>query len=325
MNFNIKSNSNGFGTLSAIILFLLIESVCVGIVASVLYANKSLAKSKLESEEKLKMEKMIYTISKELSLDGSPESQSPFDSIWNYHGKTSDGINISLEDLSGKLNINFVSDRMLQKVLSCMNGLSDGDISMIINSRKSQNRLVYSDEKLLELLGTNNVSYFTYFGTANLNTVEEEPFKLIVSSLCSGVTADSLWNKTLALRKNDQQIMTETEFKLLLGVYYSDLKNILTINAPINVNFADEKILKSILTTGQTENLIRLRSQKEITAEDLTNICRGYNSDLSKSELGTRTWFWKINLCGIYVRCSAIVSQNKKSQTSIEEINWEYL
>ena len=85
MNFNIKSNSNGFGTLSAIILFLLIESVCVGIVASVLYANKSLAKSKLESEEKLKMEKMIYTISKELSLDGSPENQSPFDSIWNYH------------------------------------------------------------------------------------------------------------------------------------------------------------------------------------------------------------------------------------------------
>lgn len=149
MNFNIKSNSNGFGTLSAIILFLLIESVCVGIVASVLYANKSLAKSKLESEEKLKMEKMIYTISKELSLDGSPESQSPFDSIWNYHGKTSDGINISLEDLSGKLNINFVSDRMLQKVLSCMNGLSDGDISMIINSRKFQNRLVYSDEGLL--------------------------------------------------------------------------------------------------------------------------------------------------------------------------------
>ena len=62
MNFNIKSNSKGFGTLSAIILFLLIESVCVGIVASVLYANKILAKSKLESEEELKGKDMMKWI-----------------------------------------------------------------------------------------------------------------------------------------------------------------------------------------------------------------------------------------------------------------------
>ncbi len=306
------------------------------------------------------LEKEVYQLIDIIAKDPSPEADSPTDPVWGHIEKINDSdenLTIRLEDISSRFNINFIRTKMLEEspffkdlMINGKNtqNLKDdrykyGFISDI-HSRFDEDHLGYEDFFETEDLD----KYFTTYGYANLNVTYEKSLEKIFETRVPDRGTGSFMSDITNLIKSG--IMADnSRMKKILGTEYEDLYPLINVEPIINVNFAEEEILKAIIYYPYGEEqlkdrasiynyLINERANSELNNEQIKNYIKGkLDEDDVKYKykirilqyLGSTTWFWKITAVSDNRTLSAIICRipletRAPSKRDYQIIEWDY-
>ena len=294
--------------------------------------NISVLKESSKEAQKKEMDGIIETLISALKADTSPESDSMHDGFWKYNDTTINGYSISIESLSGKINLNFFPSDIIAKTnLKELFADPSGAASFMDSSEK----LFYNYDEISDHLDEDNYNkYFTFHGWANYNLTDESRVKQLLESLeVSG--SSSFLAKRKSRLTNRQYASTYADYRMILGTGYKSIMPYVNLEPPVNVNFVDEQILKDILSypkfkvsgiNQKAESIASLRESKEITREQLDNILGTKNSNELYYLLGVKTYFYKVEIKGAAQHCSIIIARNiNDSQTDHKAGDWYLL
>ncbi|MBN2658741.1 MAG: hypothetical protein JXR86_16920 [Spirochaetales bacterium] len=304
-----RSDQSGYSSVSALILLLFLSTLALGVIGY----SRSAANQYLRIEALYERREILETAMEELiarmSSDPTPDADAPSDPVWSWIENRSAGEpQVKLEDISSRFNLNFMRTAMLENSsFSSMmiNGKSPEDLKQNRGERGFATDLAegygeyFSEEDLRK--------YFTVYSYANLNVTYEDSLKKLYE-----IRIDE-GGALLFLSEIQSLIATlimadEQEMDRILGAEKERLYPLINIEPLINVNFAEEEILKAVLyypyrgTThekaGDFLEIIRAeRSVLEIDGDRLSEILPDEEEYLRiRQYLGTRTWFWKASV-----------------------------
>ena len=308
----------GSSSLECLIVLIVLCTIFIGFCFFIKTVNIFVNKRISSVDEKRKIDVILESIYEDIKDDVSPEDDSLFDSVWVRNNSTEDGYLITLESLSGKINLNFLdSNVLLESGLSTV--FNDSKSIREIESIRSE-RLLYSYDEIKDYISEENFSkYFSFYGFANINIMSEKSLELLVNSLTDSFCGSELNQKRNNLLANKQLIKTETEYNLFCGINYLDIFPYINLDAAINVNFIDEDCLYKLINYAgfgliskkkKIDTLLSLREIREITQEDIITILGITKNDELYYYLGSKTWFWKISIQGKTQGCHVILCRS---------------
>ncbi len=272
---NIKKGSAFF----SVIIYIL----SVFFIASAVFFKVSSIKSQVESEKEhvlsvKNLEKEIYEFIKQSSY-------------FDFYERTfkKDSITFVIESLNKKINPNFLNDEYLEI-------FTDPRDFETFNKENADGILYDFSELKTE---TDYSDFFSSFPSLNINLCN----KKVLENYMKIMKTEPFFilEKIGNMRKKKQLILNDAILKEVLGVNYDILFPFLNCAPPVDVRYADEKILKKILRPDKigTKNallydeLLLLRNRSgNIDSEFLRLISR--IDTKAANLLGCRTYFWKI-------------------------------
>lgn len=299
--------------------------------------NITILKNKSIQKEHELMNETLNKIFIDLKNQKSYEADSQHDFFWKWDKKNINNIKINIIPLSGKININFFPTDIIEKTDLKDLFINPSKAASIINNSE---QLFYSYDSIKEFLNEENFKkYFTFYGWANYNTIDQDKLKLFLKSLDISLSS-SFFSTRKSLLLNKQYIQTYTEFRMKTGTNYKKIMPYINIDRPLNVNFTDQFILKNILSyppfkidgvNSKVNTIIRTREYKEITQEILSNILGLKNNNLLNHLLGVKSYFYQIELQGSNEHCIVVIARevtdtnlkNIQPKWYILEKNWQ--
>ena len=304
----------GFSSLECLIVLVVLCIILIAFCFFIKTVNISVSKKISSINEKKKIDVILDSIYEDIKNDVSSEGDSLFDSVWDRNNSTEDGYLITLESLSGKINLNFLDSKVLLE-----SGLPfvfyDSKSIIEIENLRSE-RLLYSYEEIKDYISEENFSkYFSFYGFANINIMNATSLELLVNQ------------KRNILLANKQLIKTETEYNLFCGINYSEIFPYINLDAAINVNFIDEDCLYKLINYAgfeltskkrKVDTLLSLREKRELTQEDIITILGITKNDELYYYLGSKTWFWKISIQGKTQDCHVILCRSVEKTSELK-------
>lgn len=301
----MNKTDSAFSAIQALFSLFFISVVAIAL-QGIIYVSRSLVereKSKINHRDNLIS--IAEKIKNELVNDESPDSDSLVDSFWRQNGE-SGGITIKIEDLSSKMNINFFPKEIILET-DLINKIEVLDSYEQIDKYIEENGLIYSSNEVSSIISPEVYeSWFSPFGIANINFSSQIGLEKLSADLVgSREEAFFFLQKRDNLRKNKQLIQTETDFEFLAGVLYENITPIVSLQPQMNIHFIDINVLEALLSyksynikdwKNKEERLLEMRETQEISREKLNEILEINNSHPLFYVLGTRTWFWKIEI-----------------------------
>jgi len=302
------SRESGYSSVTVLILILFLSTVTLGVI-SLLRLSISLTEkteNKYLIEEQLEEE--VRSLISVLAEDPTPEADSIFDPVWSFLQNRDDSeIELSLEDISSRFNLNYIRTNMLEKsqFKSLMeSGFNPEDLKLYRGENGFYSDLKngygqYFSEDVLE-------KYFTAYSYANFNITYEDSLKKIYEFKVSEEGSSTFLQKVQdhISRKN---IADKGKLKEIFGADFPELYPLVNTEPLLNVNLTPEKILDAVLHYpygGEThkngssfyEIIIAERKTFEFDPERLETLLGDLEDDYLRISqyLGTRTWFWKI-------------------------------
>lgn len=253
------------------------------------------------------LEDSVRELMKQLADDPTPEADSLRDPLWTWLSSRGGDLPVlELEDISSRFNLNFVRTKMLEESefgSMMLSGKTPEDLKQWRGEEGFAGDLVtgYGDFYKEEDLG----KYFTVYSYANLNVTYEDSLKKLYEIRVSPEGAHVFLSSVQSLIAGG--VMADEErMKQIFGSSEGKLFPLINIEPLINVNFADEKILKAVLFYPYGEEvheqaadyldvLTAERTTMEITRERLQSLIEAEDQYLRIFQyLGTTTWFWRI-------------------------------
>lgn len=292
-------------TILAVILFLTVLLLS----ASAVYRQHSiqLQKSREILESSLQYESILQEILKRLNEDPTPESHSRQDPVWQYLDNADSSWNLTLTDISSRLNINWMRTKLFEvtRLKELIVSTESPDDIM----QKRRNLGFCTDLEIWQdTFGEENLErYFTLYSKANINITFEESLEEIYrirysdngaanfrNSIRDGLARGTLW--------------TDEELHPLLGLAEMDLRPLITAEPAMNVHYLDPFILQAILSypyredplanpEEKTRAIVQAREQGEMTQQQLEAIIHPNENQLRVLQyLGTRTDFFRLTI-----------------------------
>ena len=232
----------GFSSFECLIVLVVLCIILIAFCFFIKTVNISVSKKISSINEKKKIDVILDSIYEDIKNDVSSEGDSLFDSVWDRNNSTEDGYLITLESLSGKINLNFLDSKVLLE--SGLPSVFNDSKSIIEIENLRSERLLYSYEEIKDYISEENFSkYFSFYGFANINIMNATSLELLVNYLTDSFYGTELNQKRNILLANKQLIKTETEYNLFCGINYSEIFPYINLDAAINVNFIDEDCL----------------------------------------------------------------------------------
>lgn len=266
-------------------------------------------------------------IKKDLLNDVTSDADSLVDSFW-LNNFEDDKVSVKIEDLSSKMNINFFPKEIFLETNLCEK-IELLDSYNQIEVYIENNGLIYSPAEISSIIQPEVYdTWFSSFGIANVNFVSQSGLEKLSLDLTGA--ADNVFlflQKRDNLLKNKQLIQTETDFQFIAGVLYEQLIPIVSLQPAMNIHFIKEEVLEALLSyepykikrCKDKKNLIlEMRQSQEISRDKLIEILEITNAHPLYYILGTKTWFWKIEISeGKYIYQEILFcepSENEKKQ-----------
>ena len=98
----------GFSSFECLIVLVVLCIILIAFCFFIKTVNISVSKKISSINEKKKIDVILDSIYEDIKNDVSSEGDSLFDSVWDRNNSTEDGYLITLESLSGKINLNFL-------------------------------------------------------------------------------------------------------------------------------------------------------------------------------------------------------------------------
>lgn len=307
----MSKTDSAFSAFQVLISLFFISVVVIALHGIIYVSLSSVEREKSEINHRDNLVSVAEKLKNELVNDNSPDSDSLVDSFWKQNGEI-DGISIKIEDLSSKMNINFFPKEIILET-DLLNNIALLDSYEQIDKYIEENGLIYSSNEVSSIISPEVYeSWFSSFGIANINFSSQIGFeKLSIDLIGSREDAFFFLQKRDNLIKNKQLIQTEIDFEFLAGVLYEKITPLIALQPQMNIHFIDKNVLESLLSykpynvkswKNKEARLLEMRETQEISREKLSEILEINNSHPLFYALGTRTWFWKIEVCdGKYV------------------------
>ena len=316
----------GFSSFECLIVLVVLCIILIAFCFFIKTVNISVSKKILSINEKKKIDVILDSIYEDIKNDVSSEGDSLFDSVWDRNNSTEDGYLITLESLSGKINLNFLDSKVLLESGLPSVFYDSKNIIEVENIRSE--RLLYSYEEIKDYISEENFSkYFSFYGFANINIMNATSLELLVNNLTDSFYGTELNKKRNILQANKQLIKTETEYNLFCGINYSEIFPYINLDAAINVNFIDEDCLYKLINYAgfeltskkrKVDTLLSLREKRELTQEDIITILGITKNDELYYYLGSKTWFWKISIQGKTQDCHVILCRSVEKTSELK-------
>ncbi len=301
---------NERGSASVIFLAVLVFfAACLG--GAALFTAQA-AKIRHADEEEIRIKVLLRSacdsLMSALASDTSPESDGPGDSIWKIVAEErADGIGLSLEDVSSRLNPNYAaldlidrSDLRYWLVSGSSAGLSErrADLGLASDIVQYYDQFIPEREK--------DIGLYSY---ANINVDEISSLKALTLALEPGRQADSQsaadsFGLDLGVRRSQKRYLTQRMLRPLFGADGPAYIPVISAEPFCNVNFASEALIKGILSykplgianpSELAAEICARRADCDIDSAGLLSLLAGAaDSGLALQYLGVKTWFWRV-------------------------------
>jgi hypothetical protein len=279
----------------------------------------------------------VAVIIKQLGSDPTPESDSPTDPVWSYiKGRAIEYEYLELSDVSSRINPNWVRSVFFERTdlrKFLLNGVSP---DMLKDHRNKTGYVMDIYSSYSELIDPEALdTLFTPYSYLNVNTA----YEYVLKDMYELITVDSggaaSFHSFITSALSEKHIITETELLNIVGTDYESIYPIISTLPEMNVHFIPEFILEQVLSypyggeviennSSIYNTLLSLRLSGEITAKELQGLIE--TEDLQERvfhHLGTKTWFWKVNIATKKTAIEAIivcmpVTKGKKSENGME-------
>jgi len=320
-NEKLKIGESGFSSVQAMLILFILSLSVLGLGTGISLTQKYYYKNELVQQDIILLKAEVAVIIKQLESDPSPESDSSLDPVWSYiESRANEYEYLELTDVSSRINPNWVRSVFFERTYLkkfLLNGVSP-DMLKDHRTEKGYAMDIYSSYSELidpEALDT----LFTPYSYLNVNTA----YEYVLKDMYELVTGDSgraaSFHSSITSALSEKHIITETELITIAGSDYEAIYPIISTLPEMNVHFIPEFILEQVLaypyggevienSSSIVNTLLSLRMSNEITANELEALIETENlQERVFHHLGTKTWFWKVEVATKKTSIEAII------------------
>ncbi|MGO9409232.1 MAG: hypothetical protein ACLQCB_00625 [Spirochaetia bacterium] len=316
----MRWSREGSSTIVALTFLILMASVAAGcaliLQAVFAYTRHSADRDELRHILRKEGERVIKLI----AADPTPNTDYPFDPVWTELTHVeSPGVGVALQDVSSKLNANWVQKTILEKTaLAAL--LRPGFTAQDLQQRREDKGIStdiaaeYGDLIKDEALSR----YFTGYGYANLNTTDEFALRKLYEVRMGDPSGAEMFRTRWQQAMIQKKVLKRTDLREFLGLDYDRLFPVFNVEPVFNVYFLDPLVLSELLSfpdfkvpkPKQTAQLILdSRHRAELPPEELRRMIGVGEENPICSYLGVVTWFWRITVSRDATRLEIIVAR----------------
>jgi hypothetical protein len=331
--------NDGYSSVTVLFLLLFISTISLALMyylhSSITLSKKINSKYEIQNE----LEDEIYALIKTLADDPTAEADSKFDPVWLYLKNRNNGdVQITLEDISSRFNINFMRTKMLEESSFkelMLGGRTPEDLKLyrgengFFSDIKTGYAKFFKEETLSE--------YFTSYAYANFNVTYEDSLKKLYEKRVSQESSITFLEKVQHLL-SDKTIVDDKKLKGIFGAEYNELYPLINSEPLLNVNFVPDKVLQAVLfypyggemhkdSGSFYEILLTERNTFEFDGNRLNSLFADLEDDYLRIHeyLGVRTWFWRILARKADLSLEVILSRLPVNEETDTEIKYQII
>jgi hypothetical protein len=292
-------------SMAALAVLVLMASVAAG-GALVLQAALSYGRRSSEKEAgRVELEREVERVVRALAADQTPEADSLQDPVWDAVGAPqAAGVQVGLEDVSSRLNPNWVQKAAFEKT-RLGDILLAGSVAAELQQRREDEGFSLDIASRYEDLIREEAlpEYFSAYGYANINVTDEFALRKLYVMRTGNEAGSEAFHDRIQRLLMEKKVLKPAELRDFLGVDYEALYPVVNAEPIMNVHFVPPVILAQLLAypdwgvphPEQTAQLLEgRRDGSELTPQELHTIIGTAENNRIYQYLGTVTWFWRI-------------------------------
>ena len=242
-----------------------------------------------------------------LASDPTPDADSPLDPVWGRLTRLdAPGVTAALEDVSSRLNANWVRKDLFQKT-TLGELLQPGKSPQELQQRREDRgisidiRAEYGDLIKENALGR----YFSGYGYANLNTTDEFALRKLYSIRMADDAGAEVFRTRWQQEVIRKKTLKRSDLRELLGLDYEKLFPVMNVEPAFNVHFVEPLLLSQLLSIPElkipkpalsAQLILDARDRSELTLDELRRMTGAAADNGIYQYFGVTTWFWKITV-----------------------------
>lgn len=302
-------------SLYALIVVLAITLMCGAALAGA-YAFRNLERKAKESGERREALDAVLAGWVESFEKKSGSADSSFDTLAS---STAEGFEIEAQDISSKLNPNWVRKSLLQK--TALSGLLMPDVSADeLQQYREDNGFSQDIESFYGKFFKPEAfeSLLTPYSYADINTSDEFALASLYKLKTGDDTAAESFHSRVRGVLSALTVVKAGELRDFLSPHYDTVFPTISSEAPLNVNFVPERILQAVLSypdygitdfADRSSAIIAERSRGAIDMERLLALVGVARENSVYRYLGVKTWFWRVEVSSSAEKLEAIVAR----------------
>ncbi len=311
----------GFSSIQTMLILFILSLSVLGLGTGISLTQKYFYKNEAIQQELILLQNEVKEIIKQLENDPTPESDSPIDPVWSYiDSRAYEYAYLRLSDVSSRINPNWVRTKFFERTALkkfLLNGVSP---DMLNDHRNKTGFVMDIYSSYFELIDPEALdTLFTPYSYINVNTA----YEYVLKDMYELITGDSggalSFHSFITDALSEKRIITESELKNTVGTDYESIYPIISTLPEMNVHFTPEFILEQVLSYPyggeRIENsnsilntLLSLRINNEITTGELQGFIETEGlQERIFHHIGTKTWFWKVEIATKLVSIEAII------------------
>lgn len=243
----------------------------------------------------------------------NPDFDGPNDDLYKSIPDNNQNCTIKITPLAGLVDLNYLPIEFYSKPYF-LSLLQENTASAFIEQYRNDNKLITSYDDVAQYISKETFdNTVSLFHTININTADETS----LSTYCAlKECMTDIVSKRHILLTNKQYLKNETEASLYFGLDYDLLKPYVSIEPSININFADEAFITSLLSLKRfnlpnyqqkAAALFEERNNGTLDSEKICNILGISNNDELYYYIGCKTFFWKVEISYNTSCCTYII------------------
>jgi hypothetical protein len=317
---NRKAGENGSISMAALAILIFMAAVAAGGIL-VLQASLSYGRRSSEKEAaRIPLEKEADRVMAALTEDATPEADCPNDPVWeSIKTPQEEGVEIQLEDLSSRLNPNWVQKAVFEKTRLGSILLSGDNADEIQQRREDKGFSLDIESEYKDLIREEALpKYFSAYGYANINVTDEFALRKLYALRTGDEAGSKVFHARVQQLLAERKILKPSQLQAFLGTDFDKLYPVVNAEPILNVHFVEPVVLTELISYAEwkikrpeqtAQLLLDAREDTELTAQQLRKIINAAENNRIYQYLGTITWFWKITVSRGEARLECIVAR----------------
>jgi hypothetical protein len=300
-----RARDGGYASLVFLFALFFCSALALGAAAHISSALSLMNHEKNETLAKKALEGLLHEALGDLLSDPSPEANGVDDPFWGWNGRRTRGHRVAIVPLSDRINPNLTRKNLFEKTRLALL-FRPGQNADKLQQFREDTGLHFEREGFDDFFEEEIFEkYFSLYGWANINLVDEFAARQLASSLTGDPAQGEAFRDTIRLLLTERRILGREALPLVLGASRTELWPFVNAEPLMNVNFVEPLILEELLAYGEygirrpeerCAEILSRRERESIGAEDLRSILGIDKSNPLAHYLGSITWFWEITI-----------------------------